>query len=250
MSDQVIMIPDEINYFRRALALVQITYYLSLLGRLSVFFGAHGWVKMSYWSDVTTILAISESNSWRWLLLGVMFCLLIMLYKGTLNRFGLLVYYLINLSFYVWNPFIIHEPQPIINLFFLSFFFLPMNNKHSYDSWIKNILIIFLGIYYFLAGIKKLPDPNFIYGTALESIISWTAMAKNLSFNLYLVKHFLWIIRLMNYLTLVFEITFIFFVFTRFRIYLILFGLLLHSLIYMTLEVGNFSFVMMIWYIL
>ena len=214
------------------------------------FFGAHGWMNRSYWGDSNNLLNVFDGISWRWFLMAVIFSLLIMLYKGILNRWGLVVFYVINLAFYEWNPFIVHEPQPILNLFFLSFFFLPMNKKHSYDPWFKNSLIVFLGIYYFWAGIKKLPDPNFLNGSALEYIISWPIMAKNLSINLFLVKNFLWTVRLFNYLTLIFEISFLFLIFTRFRIYYIYFGIFLHALIYATLEVGNFSFVMFLWYAL
>ena len=127
---------------------------------------------------------------------------------------------------------------------------MPLNNKQMFDPWIKHILILFLGVYYFWAGIKKLPDPNFLHGTALEYIISWPIMAKNLTLNLFLVKHFVWTTRLFNYLTLIFEITFLFLIYTRFRIYYIFFGILLHAMIYITLEVGNFSFVMLLWYVL
>jgi hypothetical protein len=182
--------------------------------------------------------------------MGFLFLLLYMLYKGLINRVGLVILYVINLSFYSWNPFIIHEPQPLTNIFLLSFLFLPINSKHTYDHWIKNVLIIFLGVYYLLAGIKKLPDPNFLNGTATGLIMIWPIMAKNLNLNIFLNTHFNFAITLMNYLTLHFEISFLFLVYTRFRIYLILFGVIMHSLIYITLEVGNFSFVMLLWYLL
>ncbi len=250
MPEQINSAPSEIEYFRKMLALVQMGYYFSLFPQLHNFFGFDGWIKNSGTNFKNIIFSISSADQWRWSLLALMFALLIMMFKGRLNRFGLFIYYIVNLAFYHWNPYIIHEPQPILNLFFLSFFILPPNKKTPYEPNIKNILILFLGIYYFLSGIKKLPDPNFLNGTALESILTWPVMAKNLNFNTQLVKYMLWPIRLMNYLTLLFELTFIFFVYTRYRIFYILFGLFLHTMIYVMLDVGNLSFVMLVWYIL
>lgn len=251
MSSQVKGTPVEIHWFRKALAVVTVFYYVSLFTRVQDFFGAHGWMKNSLRDDFFSVLFLSDSDYWRWFLIGVMFVLMALFYKGLLNRIGLLFFYLINLSFYLWNPLIVHEPQPIMDLFFISFFFLPMKERdHNYDPWIKNTLIVFLGVYYFLAGVKKLPDPNFLNGSALGSIISWPIMAKNVKFNLFFIKYFSWVLLVFNYATLIFEMGFIFFVFTRYRIYLIFFGILLHVLIYMTLEVGNLSFVMILWYVL
>ncbi len=250
MSDKIELIPSEINLFRKGLAAVQMLYYLSLFPRMNEFFGAQGWMKKKYWEDSISFLVLSESIYLRWFLVLLTFILLGMLYRGTLNRLGLVLLYLINLSFYDWNPYIIHEPQPIINLFFLSFLFLPLNQKQKYDPGIKKILIIFLGLYYFLAGAKKLADPNFLNGSALEYIISWTIMAKSVELNFYIVKYFSWLLRIMNYFILIFEISFIFLVFGKFRKVLIILGIIFHCLIYMTLEVGNFSLVMMVWYLL
>lgn len=249
MSGQINKAPIEIHYFRKSLALVQMGYYISLFSRFNDFFGAHGWMGPSY-RTMFSVLSLSESNYWRWFLLAIMFVLLILFFKGVLNRLGLAVFYILNLSFYLWNPYIMHEPQPLTNLFFISFFFLPMRESDDYDPWITNILIVFLGLYYFLAGIKKLPDANFINGSAITYIISWPIMAKSLKLNLFLVKYFGWMITIFNYGTLVFELSFIFLVFTRWRIFLIFFGLLMHLLIYFTLEVGNLSFVMLCWYVL
>lgn len=251
MSSEIKKAPLEIHYFRKSLVLVQIGYYLSLLPRWTEFFSASGWIQGDYLEENYSLLQLFDSDAWRWGLLIALVAMLVMFFFGRLNRIGFILLYIINLSFYHWNPLIIHEPQPITNLFFLSFFFLPLNdNQERYDPWIKNILILFLGLYYFLAGIKKLPDPHFLSGVALEQIISWSVMAKNLNLNLFLIDHFTWLLRPMNYVSLFFEIAFIFFVFTRFRPYLIIIGVIMHALIYLTLEVGNFSFVMMVWYVL
>ncbi len=242
--------PVEIKLFRKGLALVQGFYFISLFYHFEEFFGGGGWIAPALWKHKYLLFLISDGMWLRWGSVFIIGILLVYMFLGKLNRLGLVLLYFLNMSFYLWNPLIIHEPQPITNLFFLSFFLLPLKEEDSYDSWIKNSLIIFLGLYYFLAGIKKLPDPHFLTGDALENIISWPVMAKDLSLNLFLVKYFKYPVRIFNYLTLLFEISFIFLIYTRARVLLIVFGVLLHLLIYATLEVGNFSWVMMVWYLL
>lgn len=250
LSGEVKQVPGEIALFRKSIAAVQFFYYLSLFPRFSEFFGAHGWMKNTARQDFFSLLFWSDAFWWRWVLMLTILACLVMLWKGVLNRWGLLLFYIINLSFYIWNPLITHEPQPLMNLFFLSFFLLPLNDQQEYDPWIKHGLILFLGVYYFTAGIKKLPDPHFLDGSALGSIISWPVMAKNMALNQWIASHFGWALRVMNYATLFFEISFLFLVYTRFRVYLLFFGVLLHALIYATLEVGHLSFVMIAWYTL
>jgi hypothetical protein len=241
---------NEIDLFRKGLAIVILSYYFSLLTFFSEFFGEEGFINKSYWSESFTLFKLHSSLDLRYLLLLGIFSCSIFLFFGKLSRYGLLFFYLINLSFYNWNPLIIHEPQPLMNLFLLSFFLLPLKEGEEYDKFYKNGLIIFLGVYYFLAGIKKLIDINFINGTALYKIISWSVMAKNFELNLMIVHYLKPFLIVSNYLTLLFEMGFIFFVFTKYRKYLIIFGVLLHILIYITLEVGNFSWVMILWYTL
>jgi hypothetical protein len=240
----------EIDLFRKSIALVQGIYFVSLIPRLNEFFGVGGWVSPQYKGNVFSLLKFSNLDSFRWILILSALLFLFFLFRGTLNKLSFLFFYLINLSFYTWNPYIQHEAQPIMNLFFVAMFFLPLSNQKKHDPFIKNALIVFLGIYYFLAGIKKLPDKHFLDATAIEGILSWNVMAKNINFNLFLVKYLKWPMRAMTYLTLFFEMSFIFAIFTRFRIYYLLFGVLLHFLIYITIDVGNLSFVMFCWYVL
>ena len=242
--------PIEIKIFRKGLALVQGLYYLSLFYRFNDFFGSNQWISPKLWNHSDLLFGGIDGLWIRYVFITVIFYLLYLLYIGKLSRIGLFFLYLLNMSFYLWNPLIIHEPQPLTNLFFISFFLLPLKDNDLYDSWLKDALIVFLGIYYLLSGVKKLPDINFLKGVALEQILSWPVMAKSIDLNLLMVKYLKYPIRVFNYLTLIFEIGFIFFIFTSFRIYLILFGILLHLLIYMTLEVGNFSWVMLLWYAL
>ena len=215
---------NEIDLFRKGLAIVILSYYVSLLSFFSEFFGDKGFINKFYWSGSITIFKLHSSMDLRYLLLAGIFTCSIFLFFGKMNRFGLLFFYLINLSFYNWNPLIVHEPQPIMNLFLLCFFLFPLKDGEEFDKFYKNGLIIFLGFYYFLAGIKKLPDINFINGTALYKIISWSVMAKSLELNLKIVQYLKPLLILSNYLTLLFEMGFIFLIFTKYRKYLIIFG--------------------------
>lgn len=250
MSEVINETEFEIDLFRKSIALVQGIYFVSLIPRLNDFFGVGGWVSPLYKGNVFSLLRLSNSEMFRWVLLFLALGFLFMLFKGVFNKLSLLFFYLVNLSFYTWNPYIQHEAQPIMNLFFIAMFFLPTNNQKQHDPFIKNALIVMLGIYYFLAGIKKLPDKHFLDATAIEGILSWNVMAKNINFNLFLVNYLKWPMRAMTYLTLFFEMSFIFAIFTRFRLYYLVFGVLFHFLIFLTIDVGNLSFVMLCWYVL
>ncbi len=242
------LVKDEIDFFRKGLSLILISYYVNLLPSLESFFGFNGYIDLNYWDIESSILELSDSMVLRYVCLLMIFFKCAQLFKGTLNWFGLVLLYLLNLSFYRWNSPIIHEPQPIMNFFMLTFFFLPLNSEKRSDPYIKNMLIAFLGIYYLLSGIKKLPDPNFLDGTALYKILSWGVMAKYHDLNLLIVKYLKPLLIFLNYFVLLFELSFIFLIFTKLRKYLMVIGILFHLMIYLCLEVGNFSWVMILWY--
>lgn len=68
------------------------------------------------------------------------------------------------------NPLILHEPQPLTQIFLWA---LVLSGPfYKGDSFLKSNLIWFLGLYYLLAGLEKLPDPIWKNGQALSQILS------------------------------------------------------------------------------
>ncbi|MBZ0165988.1 MAG: HTTM domain-containing protein, partial [Candidatus Omnitrophica bacterium] len=111
------------------------------------------------------------------------------------------------------------------------------------------IIIVFFGIYYFFVGMKKLPDPLWRQGAALQFILDWNGVARD-NFLTQFISGTPWLARIMSYGTLVFEMSFIFLVFTPLRPLCIVAGLMLHCGILLTMDVGTLSLALMVWYAL
>ena len=167
-------------------------------------------------------------------------------------------------TFYHANPMIIHEPQPLANLFLFMFFFLPPNSAPCLgssnafqwdDSDIKHmklllkIIIVFFGIYYFFVGVKKLPDPLWRNGLALAHILDWAGITRD-NFLTHTISQSRLLSTIFTYGTLLFEIGFIFLIFTPARVVLIIIGVLFHVGIFLTMEVGTLSQALIVWYAL
>lgn len=169
------------------------------------------------------------------------------LFKGSLSFIGLTVLYVLLISFWNANPYVVHEPHQIHSFFILSLFFWPLNDASKLDPFIGKLPCIFLCIYYFFAGLKKMPDLAWLNGDALMSVMHWGAVSR---FNLNLADN-VWLVGLLKgatWLTAIFEIGFFLIVLTRWRIHLLLFGVFFHFMIKIFLDVGNFSEIMLVWY--
>ncbi|OYZ18101.1 MAG: hypothetical protein B7Y39_14130 [Bdellovibrio sp. 28-41-41] len=167
-----------------------------------------------------------------------------------LNRWGQVLLFFLNVSIHNANPYIIHEPQQMVNLLLMiQIFFLPSSAKQPVDKNILQILSVFLGVYYLLAGLKKLPDALWLHGQALEILLLWPPFFKGNLFTLFL-KNNSYLLVFTNYLVLVFELLFLPLLFSRLRRWLFLLGLLIHLGISASMEVGTFSWIMLCWYLL
>lgn len=185
----------------------------------------------------------------------VLFALLVLGTVGfTLGLFSRwLVYplFALQISFHHANPYVIHEPQQLTNLLLLMFFFLPRGNdrKARTDPRILAALVAYLGVYYFLAGAKKLADPLWRSGESLWYLIQWPPFHVDGLVSRFLVAHPS-ICRLASWGTLAFEMLFLALAFTRVRPFLILGGAALHLGIGLTMQVGNFWYALAPWYAL
>lgn len=144
------------------------------------------------------------------------------------------------------NPLIIHEPQPLTQLFLWSLVLSGPQKKG--DSFLKLNLKWLLSFYYLLAGLEKLPDPKWKNGGALNDILNNPLMTLYSPISEYLSTNASMILGLVTYLVLFFELSFIVGIRTRLKPFYIACGLILHLLIGLTLDVGTLSFLMICWY--
>lgn len=256
----------EIGLFRIALGIYLLFYSLPFLPKLSLYYGTQGMLPAYFLPKFLMVAPdfFPFPSLWFHSLFIAMLILTVLFTLGYLNKFTLIPLYLLQIYFYHANPMIIHEPQPLANLFLFMFFFLPPNstpraqstNTFSWDdSDIKHtqlllkIIIVFFGIYYFFVGVKKLPDPLWRNGLALAHILDWAGITRG-NFISNTISQSEWLSKLFSYATLLFEISFIFLIFTPARMVLIIVGVLFHTGIFLTMEVGTLSQVLIVWYAL
>jgi len=247
-----VSLEDRCSYFRKALAVYLFYYYLPFASHLFEIFGAEGMVNRAKIGPLfaPSLLFLFQSDFILVLVFLTLLSLSALLLLDRLSRFGVLVLFLLNLSFQNANPYILHEPQQLASLFlFTILLFLPVKRDQTCDPFVWKTLLYALGVYYAFAGLKKLVDPLWGEGQALYYLLQWDALAKHNVLSDWLVhKHTF--ISVLNYSTLFFEMTFLIACFTRFFPIYWWIGIFFHASILFFLEVGSFSAIMFVWYAL
>lgn len=239
---------DEIQWFRLLLALHQIIYLLKFLPNPAIWF-LPGEMVIPNWTyphvvSFVHLLSVDWQVNLVWGLLVIGW---IILGTGRLSKIGQLFLFFLQVSLHNANPLIIHEPQQIANFFLFFSVLWPDSQSSQTKLQMKRLMLAFLCIYYFLAGLKKLPDSLWLEGKALQILLNWQPIARNN----FLVEYFLkypTLLKLATWLTLVFELGFSFIAWSRFRLWLIPIGFIFHFSINLLLEVGSFSWIMAPWY--
>jgi len=256
----------EIGLFRITLGIYLLYYNFLLLPHVTVYFGLGGMLPKYYLPKFLMVAPdfFPWPEYWFIVLFYVMMALLFCFTLGFLNKLTLIPLYLLQLYFYHANPLIIHEPQPLANLFLFLFFFLPPNsppfllNRNGFEfteykikelKSLLKIIVFFFGVYYFFVGIKKLPDPLWRQGLAIKNILLWPGVARQNLLTAFITQTS-GASQIFSYGTMLFEMSFIFLVFTPLRFILIIGGLLLHGGIFCTMEVGTLSQILLVWYAL
>lgn len=241
----------QITFMRVALGLYLVLYYAALSLRLGDFFGPGSMVDPSLVLIPSPLFLVWNQTVMR-LLIVLLFALTGLFIAGYRARLVLVPLFALHLAFHHANPYIIHEPQQLTNLLLVCGFFIPIERggaRNGIDAKIVKALNAYLGCYYFIAGAKKLSDPLWRRGEALWNLVQWDPGRKWGAVPDFLIAHPN-LCRLGSWAALLFELSFIFLVFTRARPWLMVAGLLFHLTIYLTLEVGSFSYVMLPWYAL
>ena len=256
----------EIGFFRITLGIYLLIYNLPFWPKLDLMYGSQSMLPPGFLPDylVRAPAFFPWPAAWFPLLFGLMLLLIALFTCGLLNTWTLVPLYLLQVYFYHANPLIIHEAQPLANLFLFLFFFLPPDSppvlvgRPRYVFTAENtaelrgllrIIIGFFGVYYFIVGIKKLPDPLWREGLALQYILDWNGVARDNWLTAIITGH-PWLAKVMSYGTLMFEMSFIFLIFTPLRILYIIAGLGLHGGIFLTMDVGSLSLALVVWYAL
>ena len=195
-----------------------------------------------------------------------LFVLTIVLYFcyaiGFYARIAQLLLIPLQLGFHNANPFINHEPQQLNNLLLLLLAVAPIEERWTIrkirlpsflsrtsgkqDLYILLLMQVYFGVYYFFAGLKKLPDPNWLNGMAVAKLTAWDLLGRE-NFLTAICQN-KWVSTFLTFFTLVFEMGFLAISFTRLKRFLIPLGLSFHLGISLSLDIGMFFWSMMMWY--
>lgn len=244
------MTERRVALFRKGLALYLLYYYAYFLTDLTSIFGAHGVVAREFLHQKGPSLFFLMP--WDFVIriaLVALVALTILFFLGKLDWKGVLALFVLNLSFHNANPYIHGEPQALQSLFLFAFFFLPSTDGVKADEFYVKALTIFLGVYYLIAGLKKLPDPLWRSGQAVGALARWDGITAD-TFVSHLVGGSAALGMLATYGTILFELTFLALLFTRFRPWIVAIGIAFHAAVALTLQVGTFSALMFVWYLL
>jgi hypothetical protein len=169
----------------------------------------------------------------------------------TTTRHASLVYavmFLIHTSLLNANILVIHEPHQLVQLLIVyhgvQSYYLKQDRK--LDPVVAKLWLGFVLLFYFLAGLKKLPDSLWRTGESLQVLMDWNGLARPIAQSLVssLPK---WILQVGVYLVLLFELSAPLCFFNRkiFRSWLRA-ACLFHLCIWALIDVGYFSVVMLI----
>jgi hypothetical protein len=238
--------------FIKALIIILILYYQELAQDILYYFGPDSMVpeKNPFYASILFLHWSIPTIAYTLVLL---FICLTLLWYYIYPKVQLTIIAIIHISFMHANPLIIHEPQQILSLFIISALFFPLDDytrNTKKPSYAKTFLVALLGTYYFFAGAKKLLDPLWLNGEALQYILTYPGFIQQV-FPIITQNNTL--LTFATYATILFELTFIFAIYQKSRlikITYILLGIVFHISIALFLDVGNFTLVMFCWYIL
>lgn len=228
------------------------------------FYGKQGMVNPNLFQffSWSPLFAIWQNDAIKFFIfiLGVVFSF--MFISGIFARWVHIPLFAILLSFHLANPLVIHEPQQITLLLFFILWFVPYESHFSlkrsqgfetYESMkvseTKKIIFciqLFLGYYYFLAGIKKIPDPLWLSGEALSIFLNSAYLGIENGFSSLFLNS--WASKIASWSAILFELSFLPLSFTRWRFWLIPVGVVFHGANILLLDVGYFWIAMLMWY--
>lgn len=239
---------SEVEYFRVAIGVVFVLYYISLFTELNFLFGPNQMIDVKHIGALgPSILLAWQSSIVLFVLYGFLLALSIAFILGRLGRMGTVALLICHISFVNGNPLIIHEPQQFMSmLLWLFVAFLAPQRDAEQDPGMVKICVVALGFYYLIVGLKKIPDPAWLDGTAVGSLAQWKGVAANnpvvdlIIDNPHLSRFCTWF-------GLSLELLYLPLVLSKFRPLLLVLVVLLHTGIAIVFELGNISIAMIAW---
>ena len=238
------------KFLRWGVALYLIIYHLSFLGSFADLWGQGHMMDRRLIAGHLQSLVFLSSGDWLvYLVLGALLVLSFCLLIWDLNWIVLGGLFFLHLSLLNANPTIIHEPHEIVQLMILvlalQWSYPEKSARVGGDPMIGRIWMAWVFFYYFLSGLKKLPDPNWLHGQALAYLVSWPGLGRGNAVANFFGSMPGSLKSIANYSVLALELSSpLAFFFYRFRLYWIAVALLMHAMILVTLDLGYFSLVM------
>lgn len=239
-----------------------LVYYTFVLSpNFKEFYSVSGFVDPNFvFYPGSWLFSFWESDQLKLILFILTYGLIFLYTIGVYVKWVMLLLLPLHIGFHLASPMIIHEPQQLTNLLLVMLFFLPIDKfwaltkdtdfllplSEKYQRRILLVLLIYIGIYYFFAGLKKLPDPHWPSGNAVGLLASWEFLAHDNFFNDFLrIKPVSFIF---SWFTILYEICFLFIALSSKRRWLVPIGVLFHAGISLSLDIGLFFWAMIQWY--
>lgn len=194
--------------------------------------------------------------------IGILFSVFFMI--GILQRISVIILYLLLFIFKIRNIYLLDGADNVISVILPFFLFINTYSLISKYEIIKNKILCKFRLYkinnllsyyfslaimvqiciiYFFAGLHKLQGDVWRNGTALYYVLNSNDFSPTI-FNQYITKS-LFIVKLLTWFTIFFQLTFPFFVwFKKSQKLYILLGVILHIGIFFMMKIDNFSFIL------
>ncbi len=240
---------SELSLMRRGLGFYLLFYYLPFFPQLKEFFFDQQMIDRFLISPpLPSLLFLFPSLAALYFFYFLLLIFSFFLLQDKITKLELFFLYLLNLSFHHANPLLIHEPQQITSYLLIVFLFFPTEKNKKVDFFLLQMVISFLAFYYFVAGFKKLFDPLWVSGSALEKLLKWEGLGR-FEFSVSAQASYLstLIFNFLNYFVLCLELSVPFWIFTRRRSIGLFFLILMHLGIKVFMDVGSFSEIMIVW---
>lgn len=169
----------ELSLMRRGLGFYLLFYYLPFFLELKEFFFNNQMIDRFLISPpLPSLLFLFPSLTALYFFYFLLLLFSFFLLQDKLTKLELFFLYLLNLSFHHANPLLIHEPHQIANYLLIVLLFFPAQKNKKIDFFLLQMIISFLAFYYFVAGFKKLFDPLWLSGSALEKLLKWEGLGR------------------------------------------------------------------------
>ena len=220
--------------------------YLSILLFVPGFYATPGMLKKSPPFEPYSMLNFSRETPIVWLLFFILIACCLHTFVKPQVRWNSSLLLVMHISFTSFNPLVIHEPQQLVSFLLIGLSITDLRNTAKSTLLISKSIVTFLLIYYFIAGFKKLEDPNWINGNALFFLVQWDGLkTQNFLSSLLISILPIQVWKILTWLTLAFELALApIYQFKKGFRSLAVIGIFLHFFSSFLLDIGSFGVLM------